>query len=231
MKKLGLAPLVLFCITTSQAQTPPQPEAPPGVAVLKFSWRDLNSTGWDDPLNSADSPSGQDPRGSVRDVNASGLPMQAGVPAGPRRDRQAEVKRQRPADPEVAATEPGSSKNRDATRYSYRVKIKNVGDAAIKAFDWEYLFIDSVQRTPLGRHRFLTFCRIAPGKSSTLESTSLAPPTRVINAARGKNGRKEFEERITIKCVAYADGTVRWTSAGSERDCDVLKREQSADRR
>jgi hypothetical protein len=229
MRKLGLAPLVLFCIATSQAQTSPQPEAPPGVTVLKFSWHDLKPTGWDDPFNPAIT-TVQGQQGPLRDSIVSGVPMQANPPARPKRDQQTEVKR-RSADPDIGTTQPSSSKKRDATRYSYQVKIKNVGEEPISGFDWEYLFVDSVQQTPLGRHRFLTFRRVAPGKSSTLESTSLAPPTRVINAARGKNPGKEFEERITVKCVAYSDGRVRWTTNGSERDCDALKREQSADRR
>src|SRR2546421_3126975 len=91
-------------------------------------------------------------------------------------------------------------------------------------------FMDAGMRGLVARHRFQTFRRVKPGKSSTLSYTSATPPTRVISAAPHDGKSKPFEEQVRIRCVAYSDGTVRWREGGAQSDCDDIKKASQARR-
>ena len=124
----------------------------------------------------------------------------------------------------MLASKPSGPKQR-REEYSYQVQLRNDGEATIAAVDWEYLFLDGLTGREMARHRFQSFRRAKPGKSLTLSGTSAAPPTRVVNAAAARGGKSSFfEERIVVRCVAYADGSVRWRAGGGEADCADIKK-------
>jgi hypothetical protein len=109
--------------------------------------------------------------------------------------------------------------------YVYRVKLRNDGEKAISGVGWEYQFLDPDTGQEINHHRFESLGSVKPGKSRTLESTSVAPPAKVVSAAAlGRGGKARYKERVVVKCIAYSDGTVSWHDSGSEDDCARLKR-------
>lgn len=232
MKRHIFSPLLLLLAApfAAPAQTPAPAEAPSGVSVVKYNWRNAtHRPGWDSSgMSAADQ--------SVEDLRTPGshdmgtprvaAPMQSTI--GRNRDRAEErvsagASTEGRRDEHTAA-KPSGPKGRKE-EYTYQVQIKNAGEATIEAVDWEYLFLDSLTGGEMARHRFQSFRRAKPGKSLTLSGTSAAPPTRVVNAsAAARAGMdKLFEERIVVRCVAYSDGTVRWRDGGGEADCADIK--------
>jgi hypothetical protein len=222
--------LVLLGAAVASGQTIVQTEAPTGITVIKYSWRnETRPAGWDQPMLSASESGVENPIASVaplpdRHANAVQPP---GVT--PQR-RPGETTRERRTTRRAEALEQPPSeappdRHRRVEEYSYEVKIKNEAAQAIEGVEWDYVFIEPTWGTELARHRFHSFSRGKPGKSLTLKGNSAAPPTRVISAAGagGDGKRKLFEERIVIKCVLYADGTVRWRDSGAERDCAAIR--------
>jgi hypothetical protein len=228
-----LVPVLLLCAAGAAAQTGVGPDAPAGVTVEKFSWQNMTyRQGWDAPTESAADQSMADPRISpTSDPGSLRLPTPLGTTL--RRPREPSEENRRASSPintEPSPTSPSAPKGR-VEEYNYRVKIKNAGEATIEAVEWDYLFLEPGVKKELARHRFQSFRRAKPGKSLTLNGTSNAPPTKVVSAAgAGGNGRKLFEEKIVIRCVAYADGTVRWRAAGAESDCDGIRERTQARR-
>lgn len=224
-----LLPLLLAVPFAAAAQTPAPAEAPSGVSVLKYNWRNATyRPGWDSSgMSAADQ--------GVEDLRTPGshdmgtprvaAPMQSTI--GRQRDRaeervaagaSTEGRRE-----EHAISKPSGPKGRKE-EYTYEVQIKNAGEATIEAVEWEYLFLDGLTGGEMARHRFQSFRRAKPGKSLTLSGTSASPPTRVVNAAAARGGKSNlFEERIVVRCVAYSDGTVRWRDGGGEADCADIK--------
>jgi hypothetical protein len=227
MKRHIFSPLLLLCVAAAYAaQSPAVSDAPAGVAVEKFNWRNTTyRPGWDNSSVSADSQSLEDLRTlPSQDLGVSRTPTPNGMPPTRPRERTTESgnsTKSRVSD--VSAASPSLSKQRKE-EYAYQVQIRNAGEATIEAVDWEYLFLDTATGDELARHRFQTFRRARPGKSVTLVGASGAPPTRVISAASLGGKRKFFEERIVVRCVAYSDGTVRWRAGGAESDCDEIKK-------
>lgn len=232
MKRHTFSPLLLLLLAApfaAHAQTPAPAEAPSGVSVVKYNWRNATyRPGWDSSGMSAADQGVEDLRtpGS-HDIGTPRVATPIQSTAGRQRDRaeervsagaSTEGRRE-----EHAVSKPSGPKGR-REEYTYQVQIKNAGEATIEAVDWEYLFLDGLTGGEMARHRFQSFRRAKPGKSLTLSGTSAAPPTRVVNAAAARNGRGNlFEERIVVRCVAYSDGTVRWRDGGGEADCADIK--------
>lgn len=224
-----LLPLLLAAPFAASAQTPAPAEAPAGVSVLKYNWRNATyRPGWDSSGMSAADQGVEDLRTSgSHDLGTPRVATPISSPAGRQRERvedrvaagaSTEGRRE-----ELTPNKPSGPKGR-REEYTYQVQIRNAGEATIEAVDWEYLFLDSLTGGEMARHRFQTFRRAKPGKSLTLLGTSAAPPTRVVNASAARNGMdKLLEERIVVRCVAYSDGTVRWRDGGGEADCADIK--------
>ena len=236
MKRRTFSPLLLLLLAAllaapfaASAQTPAPAEAPAGVSVLKYNWRNATyRPGWDSSGMSAADQGVEDLRTSgSHDLGTPRVASPIPAPSGRQRDRvedraaagaSTEGRRE-----EHAVSKPSGPRGR-REEYTYQVQIKNGGEVTIEAVDWEYLFLDSLTGGEMARHRFQTFRRAKPGKSLTLSGTSAAPPTRVVNAAAARKGTdKLFEERIVVRCVAYSDGTVRWRDGGGEADCAGIK--------
>lgn len=234
MKRRIFSPLLLlFFATAASAQSPSAPAAPGGVSVVKFSWYGtIYRQGWDSSANSADNETMEDPRSSpMQDPGVSRLPRPSGAPVNIGRNRERAVQSRDPLSGAEQSTSGGPSSPRQRVEeYTYQVQIKNEGAATIEAVEWEYLFLDAGTGGELARHRFQTFRRARPGKSLTLSATSNAPPARVVNASARDAGRKPFDERVVVRCVAYSDGTLRWREGGSARDCDEMRKASQARR-
>lgn len=231
MKRRIFSPLLLLLAVpfAAPAQTTAPSEAPPGVSVLKYNWRNATyRPGWDSGGMSAADQGVEDLRtAGSHDLGAPRVATPILSPVGRQRDRteervaaaaQTEGRRA-----EISPSRPSAPRGRKE-EYTYHVQIRNSGEATIEAVDWEYLFLDSLTGGEMARHRFQSFRRAKPGKSLTLSGTSAAPPTRVVNAAAARDGRNSlFDERVVVRCVAYSDGTVRWRDGGGEADCADIK--------
>ncbi|HYX28892.1 MAG TPA: hypothetical protein VE863_10005 [Pyrinomonadaceae bacterium] len=107
-------------------------------------------------------------------------------------------------------------------RYAYSMKIRNVGTKTITAVAWDYVFADKPMGAELGRHQFLSYEKVAPGKSVTFKSQLRSPPTRVVNAANGHDSQRRYAEVAMVQCVIYGDNSV-WKSPQARPDtCSLL---------
>jgi hypothetical protein len=227
MKRHVFSPLLLLlCVTTvASAQSPaPTADAPTGVSVLKYNWRNMTyRPGWDDPSSSAASQGVEDLRTlPSQDLGTSRTATPLGVAARRPRERSSEATTAPQGRPTEITASPPSGPSSRREQYNYQAQIRNDGEGTIEAVDWEYVFLDASTGDELARHRFQTFRRARPGKSLTLVGTSVAPPSRVVSAASQGGKRGAFAERIVVKCVAYADGTMRRRAGGAENDCDAI---------
>lgn len=225
MRRRFLTSLVLAFAVGLSAQSSVEPDTPVGVSVLKFNWHKLTyREGWDAPQDPASSHE-LDPRNdSSRDLGLSQFPTAVGtVPYTRASDRTWERKRPRAATENQSSAGDQAAHKDKVEEYTYQVRIKNVSGKTIEAVDWEYLFLDPGAGSEFARHRFQSFRRAEPGKSLTLVGTSFAPPTRVLNA-RQDNKTKPQEENLVIRCVLYSDGTAGWRTAGTEGDCESIRK-------
>jgi hypothetical protein len=226
MKRHVFSPLLLLCVVAAYAaQMPATADAPAGVSVVKFNWRNLTyRPGWDNPTVSADSQTLEDPRPILsQDTGGSRIATPNGSSSTRPRERMGENKGSTRGSATDDASMPSSASNARREEYVYQLEIRNAGEGTIEAVDWDYVFLDASTGGELARHRFQTIRRARPGKSLTLVGTSATPPTRVISAAALGGKRKFFDERVVVRCVAYSDGTVRWRARGAESDCAELK--------
>src|SRR5437660_970552 len=225
MRRRTLTPLVLAFAVAVSAQSPAEPDKQVGVSVLKFNWHKLTyGPSWDAPRDPATSQA-LDPRNdSRRDLSGSSVATPMGnVPVTRAADRAGERKRVSETSGNQTSAEEQLAPSRTLDKYTYEARIKNVGSKTIEAVDWEYLFLDPNPGSELARHRFQSFRRAAAGTSLTLTASSYAPPSRVVSAARNKNS-KPFKESVVIKCVLYSDGTAGWRAAGTEEDCESIRK-------
>jgi len=224
---------LLLCAAAGPAQTSPSPpaaaDAPANVTVVKFNWERIQRpTEWDAPVNSAASQTVEDGRASTIPQEPSG--SRAPAPLGgssstasrgrtPTTGRGAAMSGDgnRPSDTPQPALERG------AADYVYQLRITNGGERRVESVDWEYVFLDPGTKKELGRHRFLSPRRAKPGETFTLTAPSLSPPARVVSAVAIDKKRKPFDERVVVRCVAYADGTFARREGAAEADCDALR--------
>ncbi|MFN2578234.1 MAG: hypothetical protein ABR607_11145 [Pyrinomonadaceae bacterium] len=107
--------------------------------------------------------------------------------------------------------------------YVYSIKIKNAGAKTIEAVAWDYVFIDKNSDRELGRHQFLSYQRVNPGKTATFQSQLRSPPTRIVQASNSHAKRPQFTERAVVQCVLYADDS-SWKHHDSALDvCTLLR--------
>jgi hypothetical protein len=98
-----------------------------------------------------------------------------------------------------------------STRYVYRVKMKNTGSKIISGLDWDYFFFSPDTLEEAGHRSFTQKVKIRPGKDVELIGHSTSPPVRVIDATKPvKDGAARYTEKIVIRRIEYADGSV-WT--------------------
>jgi hypothetical protein len=107
---------------------------------------------------------------------------------------------------------------RRAPVYVYSVRIRNGGTKAITGIAWEYHIIDAGNNEELARHSFNSRIKIGATRSATLKGRSSTPPSRTVSVeGLEKDKRSPFIERVVIKRVTYADGTM-WRNEDEESE-------------
>ena len=111
--------------------------------------------------------------------------------------------------------------------YVYSMKIKNDGAKMIAAVAWDYVFIDKSSSHEVGRHQFLSYEKVAAGKTVTFKSQLRSPPTRVVQASNERAKHPQLAERAVVQCVLYADDS-SWRNHDAAVDvCALLRKNQN----
>ncbi|MBK7393936.1 MAG: hypothetical protein IPI64_11660 [Chloracidobacterium sp.] len=98
------------------------------------------------------------------------------------------------------------------TFYTYKIKLHNNKALAIKNVEWEYVFLDPVTNVEVGKRQFSTAKKIAPNSTKTLKVQSITPPTAKVDVnLLGKETPTSYTEKIVIKKIEYADGSI-WSA-------------------
>lgn len=231
---------LLLCAAVGAAQTPTPAAAdsPAALAVVKFNWERVpEDTGWDAPAFPAANQSVEDPRGnppgqgsmaplggrtsSINNTRDRGHTLR-GAPPPASAEPPATMTQSAPAPTSpTPPRHPMPARGKGA--YVYRLRLKNGAASRVESVDWEYLFLDPETKKELGRHRFVSRRRAKPAETFTLDAASVSPPSRVVPASSlGRKG-KTFDERVVVRCVAYADGTFVRREGAAESDCDGLR--------
>lgn len=108
-----------------------------------------------------------------------------------------------PVDPTPVIPQKGTTRN----FYVYSATVINRERKTIKAMLWNYVFRDPVTHSELKRHPRISWEKIGPNQKKTLQMKSLSSPPKVVNADLLNGKSSPFEERITIDCVKYEDGS------------------------
>jgi hypothetical protein len=199
--------LLLACACASAgAQSPPAPATPsaaaePGLAVVKFSWSKERLNWEGDPFGGPNENFDQ-MRGRVRSERRV-LEAKAG-------GNQIEVnKAEREARADAANVERLRAKPPARYGFLYKLTVRNDGARAVTAVDWDYVFTDAATREELGRHRFASEERIAPGRKKEFAFFVPSPPTQTISAdALNRREREGLAEGVVLVRVLYEDGAV-----------------------
>ena len=111
--------------------------------------------------------------------------------------------------------------------YVYSMKIKNDGAKMVAGVAWDYVFIDKSSNHEAGRHQFLSYEKVAAGKTVTFKSQLRSPPTRVVQALKARAKHPQLIERAVVQCVLYADDS-SWRNHDAAIDaCSLLRKNQS----
>lgn len=196
--------IMLFVIASSVAvgaQPGPRPSDPPEVVVVKFSWS-KERVGWQG-----------DPFGGPLE-NFDEMRVRA------RNEKRVQDAKRGGSGAELAKAESDARTDKALTaqihkstpgRYGfiYKVEIQNTGAKAVKAVDWDYVFMDANTQEELGRRQFSSLEKIAPGKTRELKFFVSTPPTqRVSINSLDKSERANLAEGIVLVRIEYADGSV-----------------------
>ena len=111
--------------------------------------------------------------------------------------------------------------------YVYSLKIRNQNTKTIEAIAWDYVFIDKSTTNELGKHQFLSYEKVAAGKTVTFKSQLRSPPTRVVQASKARVKHLQLLERAVVQCVLYADDS-SWRNHDAAVDiCNLLRKNQN----
>lgn len=206
MKGLSLVLLVLSLSASAPAQDSSSVPAPPGIDVIKQSWRKVGqplALGMDmeEPFAANDRYK-DDVRTKEENTRQNAARL--------RRGEGVEQARTPPRRSSKSSPEPISTLDTSAgtTVYSYSVKVRNTGDKTVRALAWEYVFTDPGTGAEVGRHRYTSQVKIRPGKNGELTGQSVSPPARVVDV-RSAGGARDarLAERVEIHRVEYDDGS------------------------
>ena len=116
------------------------------------------------------------------------------------------IKREAKADAANIATQHKATPSRYV--FVYKATVKNSGDKAIKAIDWDYVFFERGTENEIGRQQFTSEEKIRPGQEKELVVTIRKPPTQTISlTALNKDERGSLDGRVILVRIEYADGT------------------------
>jgi hypothetical protein len=111
--------------------------------------------------------------------------------------------------------------------YVFSTEILNTGPKEIKSLSWTYSFVEVEKR----RRRVFSgfsFDKIRVNQKKTLETTSHASPSKVIDVAAANYGLPE--EQVAIECLLFADGSSWQNPMSHAPACDMLRRQRARHR-
>ncbi len=112
--------------------------------------------------------------------------------------------------PPVRPIKPDTGPRGLIATYIYELKVRNTGKKSISKLIWEYVFFEPGTEREVGRRRFESKINIGPGKTKTLKIRSTSSPTGILDATKSdNNSREQYVEKIVIRSVEYADGSLR----------------------
>lgn len=195
LKVAGSLLVLLFFAPRASAQTSSKVSAGPEVTVLEKKWRmDVRNLALD-----------KDPMGSIRqreqevkqqqaDARANENRIKAGLPTLP---------------PRVRVPTPETGRRGFFVTYIYEVKVLNTGVKKIRTLTWEYEFLEPGTEQVVGRLRIASKVNLDPGKTRNVVVRTKASPTGTVDATKAdKKFQDWYSERIIIRSVSYADGSV-----------------------
>ena len=198
MKTTVMLLVLVFLAISTLAQTPQDSSAPPGVAVVKYSWSKERINWEGDPFGG---PVETFDNMRVRTRNEKRVELNKG---SAEEDR---IKREAKADEANLA----AARKQPPPRYVflYEISIKNTGTKPIKAMDWDYVFFEAGTENETGRLQVTSEEKIGPGKSKELKIYTSKRPSAIISAQKlNEKERSALSEQVVITRIEYADGTV-----------------------
>lgn len=199
MKALNALLLLLLFSAGALSQTVSKSSDAPGVTVVQKKWRaEIRNPALEEDPFRASNERAQEERDQRDNIRENAVRTRLGLP---------------PVPPPNRTPQPETEKRERVSTvyivYIYEVKVRNDGEKAIRALDWEYVFYEPGTEQEVGRRRFVSKLNISPGKAKSLVIRSASPPTGSINAAKvGKKPRDQYTEQIVINRIEYADGSV-----------------------
>ena len=201
MKTLGILLFVVASSVAVRAQPAPGSADRADLVVVKFAWN-KERVGWQ-----------ADPFGGPIE-NFDEMRVRA------RNEKRVQDARRGGSGPELTKAESDARTDAALTaqihkagpgryRFIYKVEIQNQGTKAVRAVDWDYVFLDANTQEELGRRQFSSLERISPGKTKELKFTIATPPTQTISInSLDKSERANLNESVVIVRIEYADGSV-----------------------
>lgn len=123
-----------------------------------------------------------------------------------------------PIDPTPKITETP----REIRVYVYSAVILNPGPRDIKALSWDYLFSDPVTRAELKRQSGFSAGKVRVNQKKTLQIRTPSSPPKVINAGSINAKGSPFDERVSIQCILFEDGSFWENPDARGTACDKL---------
>ena len=200
MKALfALLLLACACVAAKAQADVRQGAGPPGLAVLKFSW-EKERVNWERDPFGGPVENFDEMRVRARNEKRIDDAKRGGSPDVDRLRREARA--------DAAILEAARRKGPPRYGFRYKLSLRNEGAKAVREVDWDYVFADAATREELGRHKFTSAERIAPGKGREFAFFIPTPPALRVSAYDlGRKERDGLDERVVILRVLYEDGT------------------------
>jgi len=199
--KIPLVVLAILLLSAGIAAQPaPHPRDGSDLTVLKFSWS-KERVGWEqDPFSG---PIENFDEVRVRTRNEKRI---SDAKKGGNGSEVSRAERDARTDAALVSTIHQSARPRYG--FLYKLVVQNHSPKAIKAIDWDYVFVDQNAQIEAGRRQFRSIEKISPSKSKELRFFVSYPPTRTISVnSLNEKERSGIAEEVLILRIEYADGT------------------------
>src|SRR3989442_5840819 len=92
--------------------------------------------------------------------------------------------------------------------FAYLVRLRNASAKTVEILFWEYQFTDPSNPSNVTRRQFLCGVNIKPSKEKEVQAFSLSGPTDVVSVGTLANNSGDYQGRVLINRVEYADGSI-----------------------
>ena len=200
MKALVFALLVFCSASVANAQGTSTSNDSPGLSIVKFSWSKERVDWQQDPFSG---PIENFDEMRVRSRN------EKRIADAKRGGNGAEIsKAEKEARTDAALTAQIHKNKPGRYQFLYKVEVRNSGNKIINALNWDYVFFDTNNQNELGRRRFRSLTKIAPGKSKELKFFLPTPPTQTVSIhSLDKRERTNLGELVMVWRIEYEDGS------------------------